>query len=413
MLTKQDLIDDLASGCKSPQQFRIGTEHEQFVFLKGHGRAPYQSIWQILESLQAFGWQPVMENDYLIGLQSPNTQAAISLEPGGQFELSGAPFKTVHETYQELVTHQQQVAVVSQDLGLKFQAVGFDPFNKREDVPWMPKARYDLMRRYMPTRGDLGLDMMTRTCTVQANLDYQSEADMVTKMRVGMALQPMVTALFANSGQVEGQQTDYQSYRSQIWQDTDPDRTGILAFVFERGMGFERYVDYMLTVPMYFVKRDGAYIDATGQSFADFMQGKLPALPSEYPTLQDWHDHLSTAFPEVRLKHYLEMRGADSGSLEQLIALPALWVGLLYDKDSLSAVADLTKDWTYGEVQDLYQRIPKQGMKAVFKGSPLETWLQQVLAISHAGLSRRQFYNGEGQTEAIYLEPFMSIGPPR
>ena len=407
MLTKQDLIDDLASGCKPPEQFRIGTEHEQFVYLKGHQRAPYASIEQILKRLQQFGWQPVLENDHLIGLQSPYGLAAISLEPGGQFELSGAPFKTLHETHEELLTHQQQLTVIAQDLGLEFQAVGFDPFNKREDVPWMPKDRYALMRRYMPTKGTLGLDMMTRTCTVQANLDYQSESDMVTKMRVGMALQPMVTALFANSTWVEGKKTDYQSYRCQIWQDTDPDRSGLLPFVFEAGMGFERYVDYMLTVPMYFVKRDGVYLDATGQSFPDFMQGTLPALPGEYPTLKDWHDHLTTAFPEVRLKHYLEMRGADSGPLEQLVGLPDLWVGLLYDEHSLKAIADLTFDWTYDDVQNLYQQVPKQGMSGTFKGLSVKHWLQRILAIAYEGLEHRQFSNDQGETEAVYVQPLI------
>ena len=407
VLTKQDLIDDLASGCKPQEQFRIGTEHEQFVFLKSYQRAPYAVIEQILKSLQQFGWQPVLENQHLISLQLPDTEAAISLEPGGQFELSGAPLKTLHQTYDELLTHQQQLAVIIQELGLEFQAVGFDPFNKREDVPWMPKARYALMRRYMPTKGNLGLDMMTRTCTVQVNLDYQSEADMVTKMRIGMALQPIVTALFANSTRVESRKTDYQSYRSHIWQDTDPDRCGILPFVFEPTMGFERYVDYVLKVPMYFVKREGIYVDATGQSFNDFMQGALPALPGEYPTLKDWHDHLTVVFPEVRLKHYLEMRGADSGPLEHLIGLPALWTGLLYDENSLKILADLTTDWTYKEVQHLYQQVPQQGKEAIFKELTVKQWLHRILEISYEGLSRRHFLNNQGETEAVYLEPLI------
>ncbi len=453
VLTKQDLIDDLASGCKPVEQFRIGTEHEQFVFLPNDQRASYsgtQSIEAILTAMQDFGWQPVFENGKVIALKSSTTEATISLEPGGQFELSGAPLKTLHDTHFELTTHQQQLAIIAKQLDIRFQAVGFDPYNRREDIPWMPKARYEIMKRYMPTKGKLGLDMMTRTCTVQVNLDYESEVDMVTKMRLSMALQPFVTALFANSSWVEGKQTEYQSYRAQIWQDTDPDRCGLLPFVFEKSMGFECYVDYMLKVPMYFVKRDGhytlplsrigiekfrklrssssnlrsgarslfsapiletvwVYINAAGQSFHDFMKGQLPALPGEYPILSDWHDHLTVAFPEVRLKHYLEMRGADSGPTEFLIGLPALWVGLLYDSDSLKALTALTANWKYEELKTLYSQVPKQGMTAQFKGLTLKEWLKRIVQISRQGLENRKCLNSKGQSEAIYLEPLIEL----
>ena len=408
MLTKQDLIDDLAGGCKPPDQFRIGTEHECFVFINGNQRAPYtgpQGILALLTAMQQFGWQPVVENGFLISMAHPLTAATLSLEPGGQFELSGTPVKTLHESHTELITHQQQLALVAQQLNIRFETIGFDPYNARADVPWMPKARYDIMRSYMPTRGHLGLDMMTRTCTVQVNLDYESESDMVKKMRVAMALQPMMTALFANSSWVEGKKTAFQSYRSFIWQNTDPDRCGILPFVFDDTMGFERYVDYMLSIPLYFVKRQGRYINAAGQYFRDFMQGKLPALPGDYPTLLDWHNHLTTAFPEVRLKHYLEMRGADSGPLDHLIGLPAVWVGLLYDSISLQTVADLTADWSYAEVQTLYQHVPKQGKRALFRGMPVYQWLGHILALSQQGLERRNYLNAQCQSETIYLEP--------
>lgn len=407
MLSKQDLIDDLASGCRPFQDFRIGTEHERFVFDTFHNRLPYQgvkSIQAVLEAMQPLGWRPVYENDVLISLSCPSTGATISLEPGGQFELSGAPLKTLHETYAELTNHESQLNHISQTLGVTFETKGFDPYNRRDQIPWMPKDRYKIMKRYMPLKGSLGLDMMTRTCTVQVNLDYSSEQDMVLKMRVGMALQPFVTALFAHSTQVEGQPTLYQSYRAQIWQDTDPDRCGLLPFVFEDSMGFERYVDYMLGVPLYFVKRNGRYIDVAGQSFNDFMQGHLPDLWGECATLSDWHDHLTVAFPEVRLKHYLEMRGADSGPLESLIALPSFWVGLLYDGDSLQNITNLISDWTFQEIKALYEQVPRQGIKASFKGIGLKKWLTQILEISHQGLMNRNCLNNQRQTEAIYLD---------
>ncbi len=412
-LTKEDLIQELARGCKPPEDFRIGTEHECFVLLPTHQRASYeghrQSIRGIFESLKSFGWQPQQEKGYVIGMYHPQTQAAISLEPGGQFELAGAPLKTLHDSYRELIVYQQQLASVSRELGLHFKAVGFDPYNRRSEVPWMPKDRYQIMRAYMPTRGNLGVDMMTRTCTVQVNLDYSSEADMVRKMRVSMALQPMVTALFANSSWIEGKKSPFACYRCFIWQDTDSDRCGILPFVFQDGMGFERYVEYMLDVPMYFIRREGVYRQAAGQSFRDFMQGTLPAWPGMVATLSDWQDHLTTAFPEVRLKRYLEMRGADSGPLEHLIGLPAFWVGLLYDPCSLQAVVDLTSDWTYTEVQDLYQQVPRQGRKAFFREIPLQDWLCQLLHLSHQGLERRGILNDQGSSEALYLRPLQAL----
>ncbi|HTC18708.1 MAG TPA: glutamate--cysteine ligase, partial [Stellaceae bacterium] len=345
---KRQLIDFLASGAKPPEDWRIGTEHEKFVFRRTDlKRAPYDGrdgILALLEGLMRFGWELVHDADKVVGLA--HDDAGISLEPGGQFELSGAPLKNLHETCAELHLHLRQVREVAEELDLGMLGMGFDPLSKREAVPWMPKRRYAIMRDYMPKKGKLGLDMMLRTCTVQVNLDFASEADMVAKFRVGLALQPIATALFAASPFTEGKPNGFLSYRSQVWTDTDPDRCGILPFVFEKGMGFERYVDYMLDVPMYFVYRDGRYTDVAGQSFRDFLKGKLPGMPGATPVMSDWSDHLTTVFPEVRLKKFLEMRGADGGPWRRLCALPAFWTGLLYDRAALDQAEQLISSWT-------------------------------------------------------------------
>src|SRR5215813_11142922 len=323
---RRQLVEYFAAGNKPRADWRLGTEHEKFGFhketLKPLAYDGPDGIRAMLDGLTRFGWEPLVEGNNIIALT--RGKANITLEPGGQFELSGAPLETLHETAEENAQHI-------------------------EEVNWMPKGRYRIMRDYMPRKGKLGLDMMLRTCTVQTNLDFGSEADMVKKFRVSLALQPVATALFANSPFKEGKPAGYKSYRSHIWTDTDPDRCGMLPFVFEEGFGFERYADYMLGVPMYFVYRDGKYIDASGQSFRDFLKGRLPARPGELPTLNDWADHVTTAFPEVRLKRYLEMRGADSGPLPALTALPAFWVGLLYDQTALDAAWDLVKDWTIAD----------------------------------------------------------------
>ena len=343
---KRQLVEYLESGSKPPAAWRIGTEHEKFVFRRSDlRRVPYggpDGIAALLQGMMRFGWKPVVENGNTIAL-SNDARCSITLEPGGQFELSGAPLETVHQTCDEVHEHLRQVREVCDELGLGMIGLGFDPKWRREDISWMPKARYRIMRDYMPKKGRLGLDMMLRTCTVQTNLDYQSEADMVKKFRVSLALQPVAVALFANSPFVQGKPSGLLSQRSLVWTDTDPDRCGTLPFVFEAGFGFERYVNYMLDVPMYFVYRDGRYIDASGLSFRDFMAGRLAVLPGEIPRLGDWIDHLTTAFPEVRLKTFLEMRGADGGPWRRLCALPALWVGILYDGTALDAAADLSR----------------------------------------------------------------------
>src|SRR5262250_1403892 len=340
---RDDLVDWLAQGVKPKSQFRLGTEHEKFAFtLQGHRPVPYEgprSIRTLLEGMQhLLGWEPIMEGPNIIGLFDVTGGGAISLEPGGQFELSGAQLENVHQTSSELMAHLAQVREVARPLHIGFLGIGMTPTWTRAEMPKMPKGRYKIMTAYMPKVGTLGLDMMYRTCTVQTNLDFASEADMVAKLRVSLALQPIATAMFANSPFTEGKPNGFLSFRSEIWRDTDADRSGMLPWAFEPGMGFERYVDYALDVPMYFVKRGDEYIDVAGLSFRAFFEGRNNRLPGERPTLSDWANHLSTIFPEVRLKRYLEMRGADGVPWERLPALPAFWVGLLYDNVSLDEI---------------------------------------------------------------------------
>jgi glutamate--cysteine ligase len=342
----------------------------------------------MLEGLRdRFGWAEVREGDALIGLERDG--ANVSLEPGGQLELSGAPLCTIHETCDEVNEHLREVKAIAADIGAGFVGLGAAPIWTEDQMPVMPKGRYALMTRYMRQVGSHGTQMMYRTCTVQTNLDFASEADMVQKFRVSLALQPVATALFASSPFFEGRVNGWQSWRARIWQDTDPDRTGMLPFVFEDGMGFERYVDYALDVPMYFVYRDGRYVDALGQSFRDFLRGELPALPGEKPTLSDWADHLTTIFPEVRLKRFMEMRGADGGPWRRICALPAFWVGLLYDGAALDAAWDLCRGWTAEEREALRRDAGRLGLRAEIRGRPLRSLAREVLAISDAGLRAR------------------------
>ncbi|GIL00013.1 MAG: glutamate--cysteine ligase [Alphaproteobacteria bacterium] len=408
---RRQLVAYLEAGCKSESDWRIGTEHEKFAFeLTDLARLPYDGpsgIGALLEGLTRFGWTPVEENGRIIALTEDSCN--VTLEPGGQVELSGAPLQTIHQTCAELNKHLVQVKEVAAELGVGLLGMGFDPKWRREDMPWMPKGRYKIMRDYMPKKGRLGLDMMLRTCTVQVNLDFASEADMVKKLRVGLALQPVATALFADSPFIEGRPNGFLSYRSHVWTDTDPDRCGTLPFAFEDGMGFERYVDYMLEVPMYFVYRDGKYIDASGQSFRDFMAGRLPALPGEHPGIGDWSDHLTTAFPEVRLKRFLEMRGADSGPWQRICALPALWVGLLYDSGTLDAAWDLVKDWTAEEREALRRDVPKLALKTPFRGKPLQHVARAVVELAADGLRRRAKLDQVGGDEGHFLEVLRRI----
>ncbi|HET8763892.1 MAG TPA: glutamate--cysteine ligase, partial [Rhodanobacter sp.] len=361
---RQQLLDYLAAGEKPAEHWRIGTEHEKFGFRTDDLRPPTyegeRGIRALLEGIAArHGWSAISENGNPIALT--RDKANITLEPAGQLELSGAPLETIHQTCCEVNTHLAEVRSVAEPLGLGFLGMGFQPKWRRDEMPWMPKGRYRIMRDYMPKVGKLGLDMMTRTCTVQVNLDFGSEADMVEKFRVGLALQPIATALFADSPFTEGRPNGYQSLRSHIWEDTDPDRTGMLDFVFEDGFGYERYLDYILDVPMYFSDQASGYVDLAGEDFKRFLKGELPQLPGVKATMRDFADHLTTAFPEVRLKQYLEMRGADGGPWNRLCALPALWVGLLYDQGALDAAWDLVKHWSMEEREALRNAVPKLG----------------------------------------------------
>jgi glutamate--cysteine ligase len=407
---ESELVEYLEAGSKPPEQWRIGTEHEKFGFLIDD-LSPLRydgdsGIAAVLKALSAgFAWEPVEEDGNIIALRGDD--GAITLEPGGQLELSGAALENLHQTCDEVHAHLHQVKSVVEPMGVGFLGMGFTPLWRRDEMPWMPKGRYRIMRGYMPRVGTLGLDMMVRTATVQVNLDFSDEADMVKKFRVSLALQPLATALFANSPFYEGKPNGYLSYRSMIWRDTDPARCGMLPFVFEPGMGFERYARYALEVPMYFVHRKGCYIDAAGQSFRDFLGGKLPALPGELPTIADWEDHLTTVFPEVRMKRFLEMRGADAGAWKSLCALPAFWVGLLYDKDCLDAAWDLVRHWSAQQREQLRRDAPRFGLKtrtpAKTSLGTLQRLAYEVLCIAEAGLKRRARFSGIGVDETIFL----------
>src|SRR3954465_913565 len=410
--SRDDLLAPFARGEKPKAAWRIGTEHEKFVYRRADHRAPSYDepggIRDLLMAMTELGWQPVEEGGNVIALSGPD--GTVSLEPAGQLELSGAALEHLHQTCAEAGRHLVQVKAVGDRLGLGFLGLGMWPDKTREDLPIMPKGRYAIMLRHMPRVGSLGLDMMLRTCTIQVNLDYSSEADMAQKFRVGLALQPLPTALFANSPFTEGKPNGFLSYRSHIWSDTDPARTGMLPFVFEDGFGYERYLDYALDVPMYFVFRDGQYIDAAGLSFRDFMAGKLSVLPGELPRRSDWIDHLSTAFPEVRLKSFLEMRGADGGRWSRICALPALWVGLLYDQNALDAAWDEVKHWSLEERQVLRDAVPELGLGATTPtGEPLRDFAVRILAIAEAGLVARRRLNSAGDSESGYLDPLREI----
>src|SRR6201995_2000527 len=402
--TRDELVAWLEKGCKPKTQFRVGTEHEKFPFtVDAHAPVPYagrRGIRSLLGGLEhLLGWEPSMEGPNIIGLFDVTGGGAISLEPGGQFELSGAPVENVHQTASELFSHLAQVREVAKPLGIGFLGLGMTPNWSRAEIPVMPKGRYKIMTNYMPKVGTYGLDMMYRTCTVQANLDFSSEADMVKKLRVSLALQPVATALFANSPFTEGKPNGYLSYRSEVWRDTDNQRAGMLPWAFEDGMGFERYVDYALDVPMYFVKRGDDYIDVAGLSFRDLLAGRLKSMQGERATLSDWSNHLTTIFPEVRLKRYIEMRGADSGPWRRLPALPALWVGLLYDDEALDAAWDLVKHWTAEERQQLRDEVPRRGFNATIRNTTVLELARRSVDIARHGLARRDRNDWSGCDE--------------
>jgi len=403
---KTQLIEYFAQGSKPKHAWGIGTEHEKFLYYRPDlKRLAYNSkpgIQQILRHLLEFNWTPVLEKGNLIGLKKDG--ASISLEPGGQYELSGKNIKTIHETYEETKKHFDELRLISSKFDVLNLALGFDPLWPREAMPWMPKKRYEIMRAYMPTKGSLGLDMMTRTATIQVNLDYESEADMIKKMRIGQAIQPIVMALFANSPFANGKPNGYLSFRTQVWEDTDPDRCGFLPFIFDENFSFERWTDYLLDVPMYFICRDGEYIPSNNLTFRQFLNGKHPLKP----LMTDWETHVSTVFPDVRLKQYIEMRGADGSCCVHISALSAFWVGLLYDNDALDNVSNYIKNWEIEDLKGLRSQVPKLALKAEYGNLKLIDIAKDLLEISVKGLYNRSIELGI-ENEAKYLEPLMNI----
>ncbi|WP_010665360.1 glutamate--cysteine ligase [Marinilabilia salmonicolor] len=406
ILNKHQLTDYLAQGSKSPDQWGIGTEHEKFLYRKdsrqrlGHNTTP--GISQVMQLMAKEGWTTIREANNIIGLEKDG--ASITIEPGGQFELSGKNFHNIHQTYCETRKHFEDLSKICQETGAVTLALGFDPLCSRKEMQWMPKERYRIMKEYMPSKGGLGLDMMTRTATIQVNLDYQNEQDMIRKMRVGQALQSTATALFANSPFTEGRPNGYLSYRAQVWEDTDPDRCGFLPFIFDQDFGFERWVDYLLDVPMYFILRDGQYIDSEKMTFRAFMAGKHKLRP----TMEDWETHISTVFPDIRLKRFIEMRGADASCVSHIAALSAFWVGLLYDEDALNESYEIIRQWDIETLREMRSGVPKQGLNASAKNLKIRDIALQMLRISETGLSRRSKKLGI-EDEGQYLVPIMEI----
>jgi glutamate--cysteine ligase len=412
----RQLAEHIAQGCKPRDTFGIGTEHEKFGFrLADLKSPPYEpadshpgSIRDLLHGLEAFGATPILDHGNTIGLKQGD--ASVSLEPAGQLELSGGIATTLHETKLELETHFEQVRAVARGLGLGFVPLGFHPLAKREDMPWMPKGRYAIMRRYMPLAGTMGLDMMTRTCTVQVNLDYESERDMVRKLRVSLLLQPLATALFANSPFTEGKENGFLSWRGHVWTDTDRQRSGIPRVMLEEGFGFERYAEWVVDqVPMYFVYRDGRYIDVAGASFRDFMDGKIPELAGITPTVGDFADHMTTVFTDVRLKRFLEMRGADAGRADMMVAQSALWVGLLYDDAALASAEALVRGMTWDDAVALRADVPRMGLAVPFRTGTLRDLARDVVAVASDGLRARNLRDKSGNDESIYLAPLQEV----
>ncbi|CAI3940830.1 Gamma-glutamylcysteine synthetase (Gsh2) (PDB:2GWD) [Commensalibacter communis] len=412
------LAEHLAEGCKPIHKWRIGTEHEKFGFILNKEDPRYllppayepNGIQSILTSMHQRHpeWKGVFDKENIIGFDTD--RGAVSLEPAGQFELSGAPVSNLHEAKQEMEAHFQDVHQAADPLNIGFAPLGFHPFATREQMPWMPKERYKIMKAYMPKVGTLGLDMMTRTCTVQVNLDFSSEEDMARKMRVSLALQPLATALFANSPFYEGKPSGYQSTRAHIWTDTDNHRSGMPASFFETNFGFEQYVEWLLDVPMYFVIRDGKMIDVAGESFRDWLNGKAPKeFENEQVTMGDFKNHITTAFPDVRLKQYIEMRGADAGSPEMMLAMSAFWTGLLYDPETLIAAEDLVREYKWQDYIELRSQVTKSGLSVLLGKENLRHFAKRVLALSMQGLKKRNIQNPAGQDEQVYLNPLHEI----
>lgn len=409
---KSILLEYMAVGCKPPSAWRIGTEHEKFAYALDTAKPlEYEGengIRALLEAMQRYNWEPVLENGNIIALKKSDG-SSVTLEPAGQVELSGAAVETIHQTCDEVSQHLTQVKSIAREMDIGFLGLGYQPKWTLADMPWMPKGRYKIMREYMPKKGTMGLEMMQATCTVQVNLDFDSEATMVKMFRIALALQPVATALWANSPFKHGKPTGFLSYRSHVWTDTDNDRCGMLDFVFDDDFGFERYIDYILDVPMYFVYRDGTYIDVSGKSFKDFMAGKLAGFEGQFPSIKDWEDHMSTVFPEVRLKTFLEMRGADGGPWARLCALSAFWVGLLYDDAAREAAWNLIKDWSVEEMTILRDEVPRTALKTPFRGGTVREIAIDTLRIARLGLKNRARLDSTGMDETHFLKPMNRI----
>ena len=409
---KSILLEYMAVGCKPPSAWRIGTEHEKFAYALDTAKPlEYEGengIRALLEAMQRYDWEPVLENGNIIALKKSDG-SSVTLEPAGQVELSGAAVETIHQTCNEVNQHLTQVKSIAREMDIGFLGLGYQPKWTLADMSWMPKGRYKIMREYMPKKGTMGLEMMQATCTVQVNLDFDSEATMVKMFRIALALQPVATALWANSPFKHGKPTGFLSYRSHVWTDTDNDRCGMLDFVFDDDFGFERYIDYILDVPMYFIYRDGNYIDVSGKSFKDFMAGKLEGFEGQFPSIKDWEDHMSTAFPEVRLKTFLEMRGADGGPWARLCALSAFWVGLLYDDAAREAAWNLIKDWSVEEMTTLRDEVPRTALKTPFRGGTVREIAIDTLRIARLGLKNRARLDSTGMDETHFLKPMNRI----
>ena len=404
-ITKKDLLNYFHDGCKNKKSLKIGTEHEKFVFYKSNFKPidyeGQEGIRTIFNDLIKIGWNPIYEEENIIAVKYLGQQ--ITLEPGGQLELSGDQLDNIHDTCLESHQHLQLIDSICKKYNLGMIGVGLEPFCSKGDFQFVPKKRYAIMSKYMNSKGSHGLDMMLRTCTSQVNMDYVSEQDMIKKFRVSLALQPIATALFAYSAISEGKLSDYYSLRAYYWQNTDNDRTGILPFVFKKDFSFRSYLDYALKVPMYFVKRGDKYIDVSGESFQDFLDGQLKNYPNQYPTLDDWTDHLTTIFTEVRLKQFLEMRGADAGPWNSICSLPAFWTGILYDDESLDLASQYIENWDYKFVNKMYRNVPKLGLKFNCEGRTLLDVAKDIFTISKLGLKRRNKVNKFGKDETIFL----------
>ena len=409
------LVEWIAKGAKPAADWRIGTEHEKFLFHRDSlrpvaydGDSGVEAMLNALCKVIGDKATPIIEKGKIIGLKDGDG-GSVSLEPGGQLELSGAPLSNLHQTCAETGRHLRHMRAVSSALGVGMLGIGFQPKWRRDDISWMPKGRYQIMRNHMPKVGTMGLDMMLRSCTVQVNLDYADEADMRRKFRTSLALQPIATALFANSPFKDGKPSGWLSGRAHVWTDTDNARCGVPSCVFDPHFGYEQWIDYILDVPMYFLHRGEDYVDVAGKSFRDYLAGTLAGFEGEPPQMADFEDHITTAFPEVRLKQYLEMRGADSGSWANICALPAYWVGLLYCDEALAEAEDLVRDVGADDVMAARLSVAKDGLRGKLGAHDVATLAKKTIDIASKGLRNRGIFDDGGDDESGFLQPLRKV----